>query len=397
MELSHSKSQNGKPARRRLQKIDPKLKKAKRASADSTISTNFNNYNVGFKSPSQRQMGSFGNTTLPTPPDLSDSKWNHYVDQAPPRTAPPAPVPEPQWREFSSFREPRQRLVPEFSHLKIQTSNARPSLDGSSSIPSPASTASTTASSALRRKAKTPVFKIGQLENLHSQQSIEVPEKASPVELLAEEYRTLIGPHDLSDMESTYGDSQLDRQTSRDVLEVPYNYSGRKSSESSRSMAYQKPPKVPEHQRQYPKRPPTPDDAGLVSFEEDAIYFKPISFSPEPSPRPSFESLTPSQSSEDSLGLQVCFDLLTRELGSTIAARPQRAGPDTAALQILVMIEAYERLRNQVFKMDLKKQQKKQVELMFNTWLSALYSIHNSMTGGQASESEYDGLEEDVD
>lgn len=217
------------------------------------------------------------------------------------------------------------------------------------------------------------------------------------MELLAEEYRTLIGTHDLSDMESIYGDSQLDRQPSRDILEVPQSYTGRKSSESSRSMAYQKPPQVAEYQRQYPKRPPTPDDAGLVSFEEDAIYFKPISFSPEPSPRPSFESLTPSQSSEDNLSLQICFDLLTRELTSTIADRPQRGGPDTAALQILVMIEAYERLRDQVSKMGLEKRQMKEVGLMFNSWLSALYSIHNSMTGGQASDSEYDGLEEDVD
>lgn len=160
----------------------------------------------------------------------------------------------------------------------------------------------------------------------------------------------------------------------------------------------------------------------MVAFEEDAIYFKPISFSTDPSPEPSpgysqlsFDSPTstrpPSQdyrpysrdnrpTSQDNLSLQICLDLLTRELSSAMADRPVRSGPDNAALQIWVMIEAYERLRDQVARMALRNGNGEvgKVTQIFDTWLCALYSIHESMAAGAVlNEGDYSGLEESLD
>lgn len=393
------RSQSTKPARRKLQKCDPKLKglKAKRGSSDSTLAKNFtNNYNIGLQSPTTpRQMGSFGSLSKPSPPDLSDSKWSHYVDNRP--LASPASPLETQFKDFSAFREPRKRTLPEFSHLQINEATTRPSLDNTS-IPSPASSTST--SSMMRRQAKTPVFRIGQLETPVTPREmpareIEAPEKTSSVELIAEQYRALLETQDHSDMD----DAWSDRRPSHENLRVPQTYVSRKSSESSRSRTHlEPPPRQTNHGKNLPRRPPTPDDEGLVSFEEDAIYFKPISFSPEPSPRQSLFKEASPHPPQDNLSLQICLDLLTRELSSALAARPNRTGSEAAALQIWVMIEAYERLQDQISSLGIENKELKQVGLMFNTWLSALYSIHNSMTGGGPhSESEYGDLEEDLD
>lgn len=391
------RSQSTKPARRKLQKSDPKLKglKAKRGSSDSTLPKNFtNNYNVGLQSPtSPRQMGSFGSSSKPSPPDLSDSKWNQYVENRP--LASPASQLEPQ---FKAFREPRKRPLPEFSRLQINDATTRPSLDNTS-MPSPASSTST--SSTMRRQAKTPVFRIGQLENPVTPREIparetEVPEKTSSVDLIAEQYRALLETQDHSDVE----DGWSDRRPSHENPRVPQTYIPRKISESSQSRTHLEPPRLTNHGKNLPRRPPTPDDEGLVAFEEDAIYFKPVSFSPEPSPRHSLLNEPLPQYTPDNLSLQICLDLLTRELSSALVARPNRTGSEATTLQIWVMIEAYERLQDQLSRLGLENEELKQVEHMLNTWLRALYSLHNSMTGeGRRphSESEYGDLEEDVD
>jgi hypothetical protein len=59
------------------------------------------------------------------------------------------------------------------------------------------------------------------------------------------------------------------------------------------------------------------------------------------------------------------------------------------------MIEAYERLREQVLASDLPDDEVLGLELMFDTWLKSLYRVHAALTGSdQASVSEYDQLEQ---
>lgn len=63
------------------------------------------------------------------------------------------------------------------------------------------------------------------------------------------------------------------------------------------------------------------------------------------------------------------------------------------------MIEAYERLHDQIAEARLCCDELRPLEMMFDMWLRALYTIHDSLTGeGRASESEYEDMgTEDLD
>lgn len=401
--LSDPKRQSVKPARRKLQKSDPKLKKSKRASADSTASQSLDN-------------GSVSSATRLIPngaPDLSDAKWSHYLR---PQTVVDAetlesePALEAEPRTFS--RPPRERQskniqhsprqVPEFSHLTIQDSPARPSLDNSS-LPSPTSTTST--SSTMRRQAKTPVFRIGQLEeSILVRRSEDAKEKTSSVELIADQYQALLESRDGPHVSPLFEGSQEPNQQRPNTLSAPQDRPTRPPipSRSLSRISSLRPPK---------QAPSLVDqDGNLTAYAPDAIYFKPISFSAPPSPDPTPDSSPHSQQSsfarppisrnttQGNLSLQISVDLLTRELASAIAGNPHRTEQDTAALQIWVMIEAYGRLRDQVSRLAPLHSQAGDVTNMFDVWLGSLYSIHSSLTGHNLpSPSEYAELAEGVD
>ncbi|RSL53267.1 hypothetical protein CEP53_007818 [Fusarium sp. AF-6] len=401
MENTLTRSQSLKPPRRKLQKSDPRLK-SKRGSTESGHSLDGSLY-----SPSHRRVSNGA-------PDLSDAKWNHYLRPetvVDPWFSEPEMPPEP--RGF--FREPRvsrassqrQRQIPEFSHLTIQDPERRPSLDNSS-ISSPASSASTT--STRRRQAKTPVFKIGQLEqHALARKGLDVPEKTTSVDLIADQYRELLESRD-GHSEHSFGYSSFDNHSfdhhfeepalmPHDTLQVPRCDPWRLSPSSSRTNSPA--PIAPLRQSKLRTPSAATRDTNLAAFEGDTIYFKPYSFSPPPSPDQTgaYRSATPSgHSFQENVSLQIALDLLTRELSSVVAGRPQHNGRDTAALQVWVMIEAYERLRDQVTRIESPNGRCEKVGAMFDCWLAALYSIHSSLTGGTLpNPQEYAGLEEEVD
>lgn len=149
----------------------------------------------------------------------------------------------------------------------------------------------------------------------------------------------------------------------------------------------------------------------MVAFEEDAIYFKPVSYSPEAlspileggggddyCPSNTFHNratrttkqTTPSSPPPplprpDILSLQIAMDLLTRELSSAVSNESLRAPADVRSLQVWVMIEAYERLRDQVLGMeredggDMPAEEARALRGMFNMWLWALYRVHDRL------------------
>ncbi|KPM34750.1 hypothetical protein AK830_g11819 [Neonectria ditissima] len=386
--LANSRSQDLKPTRRRLQK-SPKLKghSAKRASTDSTASRNTE---APALSPRRIQSGA---------PDLSDSKWSHYLR---PKTV-VSPVvsdlePEPA---YQVVEQPTQCSIPEFSHLAIRDSPARPSLD-SSDIPSPASSTSTT--STMRRQAKTPVFRIGQLEKSAARRNQGALAKTSSVELIADQYQGVLESRGGPEMKPIYDDSHLGNEPWRvNALDVPRSLQLR--DQHNRPQPASRTHLEPLQQsKPSPQSATTPD--GTVAFGEDAIYFKPISFStdpsPDPSPRFSHQSFESSASSRpvslDNLSLQICLNLLTRELFAAVEDGPHRNSADSAALQVWVMIEAYEKLRDQVASMTVGNGELENVCTIFDTWLSALYAIHETMTlGALPSEGDYAGMEETLD
>ena len=255
-----------------------------------------------------------------------------------------------------------------------------------------------TSTSSLRRlHAKTPVFAIGQLEA----DGLSRPTNAlaseinrSSAEILAEQYRALLASRNSMLAESR---SEPPSSPKRDTqpLEVK-----RHSADAIVTGG-----RLRRESRELPSGSPTSDDGTLVSFEEDTIYFKPVSFSPEPrSPLSRFRSQFASPSpAPDNLRLQICMDLLTRDLASTMTGRRGQGGPpmapETAALQVWVMIEAYERLREELLDMRLRYEDSRPLEQMFDMWLRSLYSIHDTLKDdGVHSESDYDGLEsEDLD
>ncbi|KAM0242253.1 hypothetical protein ACHAP5_007269 [Fusarium lateritium] len=422
MENTLSRSHSLKPPRRKLQKPDPKLKslnKAKRGSTDSTTSSL--SPQSSLSSPSQRQMQNGA-------PDLSDSKWDHFF--RPQSVLVPSepeehhgPTFHPIYEHYTSHghqqeAEPRscfspppqrqssQRHIPEFHHLTLQEHRARPSLD-SSSLPSTASTTST--SSIMRRQAKTPVFRIGQLEqHALARKAKDTPEKTSSVELMADQYNAVFESRDgppaletqLPSNQSTYSFDDTPLQIS------PH---GAKRQSARTSKTYSSMTAVPRQLR--PKlRTAATHDTNVAAVEGDTIYFKPYSLSPPPSPdqtpgtpRHSWtdEFRPPSASGhsfQENISLQIALDLLTSELSSVVSGRPQRNGQDTAALQIWVMIEAYERLRDQLTRQEPSNAEAQKVATMFDCWLASLYSIHSSLTESTLpSPSEYAGLEEDLD
>lgn len=339
-------------------------------------------------------------------PDLNDSKWSDYLLREAgcfcPKTnstresslllpAQPKESPEP-------LLQPPVQIIPELSHLAI--SNAKQQNPDSSSSVSPDPTSPMTVmdnQTQRRRRAKTPIFSIGQLENIpRPGNALASNEKRLSAEVMAEQYRALIASRN-SILKETHSEPPQSRQGHRDDYdnpfddEMPHHDMNHPSSANTDLL----PPEVP-----LPNgSPTTSDDGTLVGFEEETVYFKPVSFSPEPETpdleqqQRHFQSPLPGQI-PGNLSLQICLDLLTRDLSSGLkgAGLSVNSGNNTSALQVWVMIEAYERLRDQLFaeassgrlgNLGVGLDEVGGVGLMIDMWLRALYSIHDGLMGGR--------------
>ncbi|KAL0469336.1 hypothetical protein QR685DRAFT_283918 [Neurospora intermedia] len=120
-------------------------------------------------------------------------------------------------------------------------------------------------------------------------------------------------------------------------------------------------------------------------------------------------SPTPPLIVQKDLSLQICLDLLTRDLSSHLMPGLRRRrtrnstkgietilSAETAALQVWVMIEGYEKLKEEVLMRERQQQQeeligeekdaenakknRKTVKTMLETWLSALYKIYDELS-----------------
>lgn len=309
----------------------------------------------------------------------------------PPPRPPPAPSgnrqDEPIRREGRFYQrdppfEPLERLgnrayiVPEFSHLITRDPPPQSSSGSDSSTPS---------TTRMRRRAKTPIFSIGQLED--------IPRpgnglgRTSSVDLIAEQYRAVL--------ESRHS-SVYSNDPSEPALLPPHDDGdgeGPPLMQRPDSLGYLQDETLigtPTGMTQLSHPSATSDDGTLVSFQDETVYFKPVSFSPGPeSPLPPLSRQTTTDTTDDNVSLQICLDLLTRELSSAFAGRPCGSSAGTSALQIWVMIEAYERLRDQMAELSQGNEQARSMEMMFDMWLRALYKIHDTMTGVPAGANDY--------
>ncbi|KAI1101747.1 hypothetical protein F4804DRAFT_314976 [Jackrogersella minutella] len=370
----------GKKLRRKLQKIGTQQRwyrssdhnDAKKA-VTTTTANNTNTKKVTISNPIPKVVPE----TPKAVPDPDDGRWLEQLRKSGYlcRTQPLVPPNHKPHRHS-------MQVIPEFAHLTVNEAKSGRQLDKRASCITPSSTASIS-----RRYAKTPVHHIGQLEN-HSKRNDEIAaRRKSSIEKIADSYRALL------ESSCAILDDDTHEPTSPLRLEGPY-HTGANNYGTQDSIH-----EIPDASSAMGSHS---DDGTLVAFEEDPVAFnhKPASFSPEPpSPRSLHQQRPravpnppPRRASPGSHSLQICLDLLGRELSSAASGSSLRPSGETSALQMWVMIEAYERLRDKIYDMRLDRDQERSLNSMLDMWIKALYSVYDEMTGngGHESESDYD-------
>lgn len=347
-------------------------------------------------------------------------------------------------------RDPRRASIDGSTRVSSMRSLSTSSSSSASTAASTVTTTSSTGSvNKIRRYSKTPVLHIGQLENTSTTswdndhvpplplKTPPVPKKSarrsSAAEQMAEQYRALLHSQSCAKLRMAAEEDEEEEEEEVDPRPKalaklvahettmhdndPGAVVGRHYSiEAVRSAVARQTP-APQHRLTTPscqilpsspdsdadgedaiEGSPTSSDGTFVAFEEDAIYFKP-SFPPEcclspiPEDEPSYYGTplgSPSMLEGDALSLQICVDLLGKELMAAME-RQQRHGEEgdedqseetTSQLQIWLMIEAYERLRDKMARED--SSQARSLGMMFDTWLQALYRVHDDMVRKRA-------------
>lgn len=403
-------------------------------------------------------------------------------------------------RNYSQESNADSRVVPELSYLSRGRHMRVPDSPASVTSDDSGSNGSTT------RRKKTPVYAIGQLEGNSSadeassestdaykskmdhvalnvqtppdspifaatalttgQAELSLLQSKSSIECIAEEYRALLA-------------SRGSQHTEKDAQPEPVVDSTRRATPSLRVRNGTKHgSQTPSPKSPSPRKfmlSPTPDKVRPQMNHTESYWdlrAMPGALPPSPPPMSKMTpplplrtrsgthgsnpvakaASKPKSPQPDNLSLQICVDLLARELSSAVTHRSSAAAATAAsqraatrsslanangsrdpqsltspksvpfiappnvdsagsALQILVMIEAYERLRDQLVADARRKRhgtgssvEVEQIEAMFGMWLKSLYQIHDSMTCSSdedgsdgldhTSESEYDSAEE---
>ena len=344
--------------------------------------------------------------SLSLPHDIGDSTWIQGLENSgylnsgdilssslKTRVPPPPPITRPRGESAPAPPIHSSSLLPAHQH--------RPSLDSLSSTASPTSSNST--DSTMRRQAKTPIFRIGHIGKKSSKagamtrrQAADAAGKTRSIDLIADSYNAILESRDALEYEALFGDMSPQDDYSSDQRPETMIL----ATEEPQRIHY--PPQSRSLQRpSRPQRLPTNDNGELIGFEEDAIYFKPVSFSPEPSPpsrRQQFDRRSPSPprmftESERRVSKEKCEEMLEDEICKTVTESSLGTTPENSALQLGIMIKTYEKLRDQVAKKEGHSSETRVVKSAFDSWLTALTSVHEKMineAGGR-------DLEESVD
>ncbi|KAI1259452.1 hypothetical protein F5Y18DRAFT_297470 [Xylariaceae sp. FL1019] len=310
--------------------------------------------------------------SLPPFPELDDATWledfrrSGYADREI-NSAPRRLQQTPRVR-------PSSVVMPEFAHLAVSDPAPKPPIQPITRNVPPYLQPT-------RRYAKTPVSSIGQLENKSESSNGEESQIDPNIENIAESYRAL-----LESRCSFMSESTVDRDVDPEQDEMYY-------IKDPRMLA----PDFLEPVVEVPEPPPMTgspksDEVTLIAFEDEPVYLK-----PNLSSRSSYETASPGSEQDpetpsDSPSLQICLDLLTRELSSAVSGSTTRPSAETSSLQLWVMIEAYEKLRDQVVNAQSNEADKSAMIATFDMWLNSLHAVHNKMSGdddGQRSESNY--------
>ncbi|KAI0155128.1 hypothetical protein GGR57DRAFT_88384 [Xylariaceae sp. FL1272] len=368
----------GKPAegnrlRRKLQKVGNQQRPYSASYSDATASpmTSPATSVVHVNKSKSRLSMPLRERSLPPSRELDDATWledfrrSGYVHRET-NSTPRRPQQTPRAR-------PSSGVLPEFAHLTVNDPAPKhPTQPIARSMPPSLQTT--------RRYAKTPVSSIGQLEKQTESHNGEESQADPDIENIAESYRAL-----LESRCSFMSEATVDRDVNPEQEEMYYIKDPR--------IAF---PDFLEPVVEVPEPPPMTgspksDEVTLVAFEDEPTYPK-----PDLSSRSSYETASPGldqsvETPSDSPSLQICLDLLTRELSSAVSGSTLRPSAETSSLQLWVMIEAYEKLRDQVVNTQSNEADKSAMMATFDLWLKSLHAIHSKMSGddGQRSESNY--------
>lgn len=401
--------------RNRLRKLTKPTKLRPGPAAD-----NYNNVSPRASSDPGRAPGQSPRSpvhgSFPPSPDLSSQKWLEYIRKSG-YLCPMDSSPHLQHtRSRSLTHHPNSNVLPELAHLTIDIPEKSPrrSLETQRATASPRS-----ASSSLRRYAKTPVRRVGQLEAAEAADPYS-PGAGPGAESIAEQYRALLKSRSHDELRcggAGDGPDGSDADMRQISVEAIRGATRRRSpllpAPSPSPMLGVGPELQPEPDPGPEPRGSPTSDGTLVAFEEDTIFFKPVSFWPEPlSPiregggggggeddshasyegrhimrGPSPERPLPQPGA---LSLQIATNLLSRELSCAVSNEALRAPTDVRQLQIWVMIEAYEALRDQVLQMALPPGESEALGASFNMWLRALYRLHDGFARETSGPSDSD-------
>ncbi|KAI0391832.1 hypothetical protein F5Y17DRAFT_386841 [Xylariaceae sp. FL0594] len=271
-------------------------------------------------------------------------------------------------------------IVPEFAHLTVKDVSH---VETQPTSPPPRTNPP---HSTLRRYAKTPVLRIGQLETHPLLDTQATSQEVPSIESIAESYRALLESRcSFTNEEHIASPEKL----ALPLADIPQNSSALPSPLEPVSEM----PEMP-----LPRSTPRSEDGTLVNSDEELSYAGHYSATTSPA-SPSWSAYETASTGtsrgrgrqgppHDTPNLKATIDLLKKELSSATDARPGQAKSDASALQVWVMIEAYEKLRARVLK---SHGEDGPLATTFDTWLKALRSIHDELTGvdGARSESNY--------
>ncbi|KAK7218113.1 hypothetical protein V2G26_006116 [Clonostachys chloroleuca] len=112
-----------------------------------------------------------------------------------------------------------------------------------------------------------------------------------------------------------------------------------------------------------------------MHFKEDAIYFKPVSFGPTPPATPPQDYKPSGAFGSPAIGL----GMLAQDMVCSLADASPRTGNKFDKMQVDIMIETYERLRDNMATMGVSQEEMGNAKAGFDCWLSALNSIRCAM------------------
>lgn len=296
--------------------------------------------------------------------------------------APAVPIPH---------RAPPPPPIPELSAVNFHSEELE--IAELESPPSPAMPATPVFPSTVRRRAKTPVHRIGQLEAAQRKRDKIHPlcsnkdgiNRMSSVSTIAREYRELAVYDDDADEIPPVPVIDPSYLLAQGVIELPAAQDGGSPEKSLLG--------TPSYRSHHRISSSLSDDGTLLGSEPDNSFGSCPSLTHSSSPR---AEMSDDENDEPpalaSLRFQIGLELLTKELSTAFADQSSRRASDagsSAGLQIWVMIEAYERLRDQL---DAKPtEENKQARDAIDSWIRALYAIHNNIASeGAADESEYE-------